>query len=68
VPTVKELGYGVVHNTPMGIFGPKGMDPEVVKILHDAFRKEQDDPRFVAAMEKFDMPIIYITWAPRNSR
>jgi tripartite-type tricarboxylate transporter receptor subunit TctC len=60
VPTVKEAGYGVIHNTPMGIFGPKGMDPQVVKILHDAFRKAQEDPRFVAAMEKFDMPIMYM--------
>jgi tripartite-type tricarboxylate transporter receptor subunit TctC len=60
VPTVKELGYGVVHSTPMGIFGPKGMEPSVVKILHDAFRKAQDDPRFVAAMARFDMPIMYM--------
>ena len=60
VPTVKELGYGVVHSTPMGIFGPKGMDPQVVKILHDAFHSAQEDPRFVAAMAKFDMPIMYM--------
>ena len=50
VPTAKELGFRVVHDNPMGIFGPKGMDPKVVKILHDAFRKAQNDPRFVAAM------------------
>ncbi len=37
VPTAKELGFKVVHDNPMGIFGPKGMDPKVVKILHDAF-------------------------------
>jgi tripartite-type tricarboxylate transporter receptor subunit TctC len=60
VPTVKELGYKVVHNTPMGVFGPKGMDPQIVKILHDAFHKAQDDPRFVAVMEKYDMPIMYM--------
>lgn len=37
-----------------------GMDPQVVKTLHDAFRKAQADPTFLAAMDKFDMPIIYM--------
>jgi len=60
VPTVKELGYKVVHNTPMGIFGPKGMSKDIVKILHDAFHKAQNDPLFVAAMDKYDMPIMYM--------
>jgi tripartite-type tricarboxylate transporter receptor subunit TctC len=60
VPTVKELGYKVVHNNLMVIVGPKGMDPQVVKILQDAFHKAQDDPIFIEAMGKFDMPIIYM--------
>jgi tripartite-type tricarboxylate transporter receptor subunit TctC len=60
VPTVKELGYKVVHNNLMVILGPKGMDPEVVKILQDAFHKAQDDPLFIEAMGKYDMPIMYM--------
>ena len=60
VPTVKELGYKVVHNNLMVILGPKGMDPEVVKIIQDGFHKAMDDPIFVEAMGKFDMPIIYM--------
>ena len=60
VPTVKELGYKTVHNSPMIIFGPKGMPKETVKTLHDAFKKAQEDPRYVQAMEKYDMPIMYI--------
>ncbi len=60
VPTVKELGYKVIHNTPMVIFGPKGMDPKVVKILQDAFHKAQSDPRFVSAMAKYGAPIMYM--------
>jgi tripartite-type tricarboxylate transporter receptor subunit TctC len=43
-PTAKELGYDVVSYSPYGIVGPKGMDPKVVKTLHDAFRKAMDDP------------------------
>ena len=60
VPTVKELGYKVVHNNLMVIVGPKGMDPQVVKIIQDALHKAQDDPIFIEAMGKFDMPIIYM--------
>ena len=58
VPTMKELGYGVV-NSPFGLAGPKGMDPKVVKILHDAFKKGMKDPAFLEISEKFDMEIFY---------
>jgi tripartite-type tricarboxylate transporter receptor subunit TctC len=63
VPTVKELGYKVVHDSPMGIFGPKGMDPKIVKILQDAFHKAQSEPVFIQAMAKYDMPIKYMNTA-----
>lgn len=43
-PTAKELGYDVVSYSPYGIVGPKGMDPKIVKIIHDAFKKAVDDP------------------------
>jgi tripartite-type tricarboxylate transporter receptor subunit TctC len=60
VPTLKELNYGIVSNSPFGIAGPKGMDPRVVKILHDAFRKGMKDPAFQKAMEKLDMEPFYL--------
>jgi tripartite-type tricarboxylate transporter receptor subunit TctC len=60
VPTVKELGYKMTHNSPMVIFGPKGMPKDVVKILHDAFHKAMDDPLYIAAMDKYQMPIMYM--------
>lgn len=60
VPTVKELGYKVVQNSPMVIFGPKGMDPNVIKVLQDAFHKAQSDSRFTSAMAKYGAPIIYM--------
>ena len=37
-PTLKELGYPFVFDSPFGLAGPKGMDPAVVKVLHDAFQ------------------------------
>jgi tripartite-type tricarboxylate transporter receptor subunit TctC len=60
VPTLKELGYGIVSNSPYGVAGPKGMDPALVKQLHDAFKKALDDPGFGAVMEKYDQEAFYM--------
>ncbi len=59
VPTAKELGYNVVTNSPYGLAGPKGMDPAVVKTLHDAFKKAMDDPRHLALLEELNQPVWY---------
>ena len=70
VPTLKEL-YGIVANSPWGIAGPKGMDPKVVKVLHDAFRRAIDDPVFVKALDRVGMSPYYMAgddylqWARR---
>ncbi|HEY5293755.1 MAG TPA: tripartite tricarboxylate transporter substrate binding protein [Burkholderiales bacterium] len=60
VPTLLDAGYDTVSDSPFGFGGPKGMDPKVVKILHDAFRKAMDDPKVLATLEKFDQPVIYM--------
>jgi len=59
VPTVKESGYNVVHLTPLGIGGPKGLPKEIVKILHDGFKKAMDDPIFLSVIGKYENPITY---------
>jgi tripartite-type tricarboxylate transporter receptor subunit TctC len=59
VPTLQELGYGIVANSPFGLAGPKGMDPKVVKILHDAFKKALEDPTFQKTSDKFEMEPFY---------
>ena len=63
VPTLSDAGYETVSDSPFGFGGPKGMDPKVVKILHDAFRKAMDDPKVLAMLEKFDQPAIYMSGA-----
>jgi tripartite-type tricarboxylate transporter receptor subunit TctC len=60
VPTLKELGYPFVFDSPFGIAGPKGMDPAVVKKLHDAFKKALEDPGAIEAMRKYDMAPSYL--------
>ena len=38
----------------------EGMDPAVVKTLHDAFRRSLDDPKVLALFDRFDQPVIYM--------
>ena len=59
VPTLDELGYQTVSDSPFGVCGPKGMDPAVVRTLHDAFKRTLDDPAVLATFEKYDQSVIY---------
>ena len=59
VPTAKELGYDIVYASPYGIVGPKGMDPAVVKTLHDAFKKAMDDPRHIELLAQLNQDAWY---------
>ena len=54
-PTLKEIGYPMVYDSPFGIAGPKGMDPKIVAKLHDAFKKAVEDPAVIATLAKYDM-------------
>ena len=54
-PTLKELGYDIVQNSPFGIGAPRGTPPEVVKRLQDAFKKAMEEPSYVAALGRYDM-------------
>jgi tripartite-type tricarboxylate transporter receptor subunit TctC len=59
VPTLREVGIDLVSASPYGIAGPKGMDPGVVRALHDAFKEALSDPAHLAVLGKFDMPVMY---------
>jgi len=60
VPTLDELGYHTVSDSPFGVCGPKGMDPALTRTLHDAFKKTLDDPAVIATFDKFDQTVIYM--------
>ncbi|MBY0330809.1 MAG: tripartite tricarboxylate transporter substrate binding protein [Acetobacteraceae bacterium] len=60
VPTFRELGYDVVGESAYGIAGPRGMDPEVVRTIHDAFKAAVYDPQHLAVIARFDMPVRYM--------
>jgi tripartite-type tricarboxylate transporter receptor subunit TctC len=59
-PPLDELGYKTVSDSPFGVCGPKGMDPTVVRTLHDAFKKTLEDPAVLASFDKFDQTVIYM--------
>ena len=59
VPTAKDLGYNVVSASPYGLVGPKGMDPAIVKTLHDAFKQAMDDPKHAELMTQLNQSVWY---------
>lgn len=63
VPTVKEHGWDTISESPIGFGGPKNMDPAVVKILHDAFKKTLDDLKVQETLDRLYQPIIYMNTA-----
>ncbi len=59
-PTLKELGYPFVFDSPFGIAGPKGMDGAIVQKLHDAFKKAIEEQAVIDMMAKYDMVPRYL--------
>ncbi|TWO73365.1 tripartite tricarboxylate transporter substrate binding protein [Caenimonas sedimenti] len=54
-PTVKELGYDLVIESPVGLVAPKNLDPKIAARLAAAFRKASADPAYLRQVELFDM-------------
>jgi tripartite-type tricarboxylate transporter receptor subunit TctC len=58
-PTVSELGIDTVSNSPYGVVAPKGVPPQVVKTLHDAFKSAMDDPENLKILQQLDQVYWY---------
>ena len=63
VPTLRDIGIDMVSNSPFGIAGPKGMEANTVKVLHDAFKKGLEEPSYAAAMANLDQELFYLSSA-----
>lgn len=61
VPTLQDLGYGIVTSSPYGLAGPKGMDPKVTQKLHDAFRKALEDKAVLEALDRLGQQVEYLS-------
>ena len=59
-PTVRELGYDVVVDSPGGLIGPRGMDPAVVKVLADTFRVAAQEPQHLQFLDTMDQPLLLL--------
>lgn len=60
VPTLKELGIPIVQASPYGLAAPKGTPAEVVRKLHDVFKKAMEMPNHVESLAKFDQELMYM--------
>jgi tripartite-type tricarboxylate transporter receptor subunit TctC len=60
VPTLKELGHGIVATSPYGLVGPRGLPPPVVQALHEAFKAALFDPQHLAELAKYDQEASYL--------
>jgi tripartite-type tricarboxylate transporter receptor subunit TctC len=60
VPTLKELGYGIVAMSPYGLVGPRAMEPATVRALHDAFKLALFDAQHVAELAKYEQEPNYL--------
>lgn len=59
VPTLREVGVPFEIEGPIGIAGPKGLDPKIVAVLHDAFKKTLDDPKVIEVLAKMELVPAY---------
>jgi len=59
VPTLLELGTDITAASLICIVGPKGLSPQVVNTLHQAFKKSMEDPDFIRVSRQMDQPPVY---------
>ncbi len=60
VPTLKELGYGVINDAPNGVAAPAGLDPAIAQKLAKAVEMAVRSEEFKLACDKIDAPVIYL--------
>ncbi|MGQ0664443.1 MAG: tripartite tricarboxylate transporter substrate binding protein [Pseudomonadota bacterium] len=59
VPTLKELGYDLEYYLWAGMFAPRAVPADIVRILRQAVAQAVRDPEFKTAMDKIQTPIAY---------
>lgn len=59
VPTLKESGYDLAFNTPLGIAGPKGMPADIVQKIDKAVKAALQDPQMKQSLQSYGMRADY---------
>lgn len=60
IPTFKEQGFPLTYFTWRGLAFPKGVDPEIKKIVFEAFTKAMNNPEFIALANELNMNLFYL--------
>lgn len=61
VPTLRELGVDVVEAAGFGLMGPKGMAPDIVKMVHQALVAEVAKPEIKTFMDNLGLVTVAST-------
>lgn len=64
VPTVKEQGIDFAMGMWRGLAAPQGTPPDVIRKLHDAFKKGMEDPVLIKNAK--DMAVNLSYWSPEE--
>lgn len=59
-PTLRDLGFDIVAQSPYGLVGPHGMAAGVVDTLHAAFKRAMFEPAFINELAKYDQDVDYL--------
>ncbi len=60
MPTLKELGYDVEYYLWVGIFAPKGTQPEIITRLRDAIRDAIQSDQFKSTLANVGQELEYL--------
>jgi tripartite-type tricarboxylate transporter receptor subunit TctC len=60
VPTLMEVGINMVASAPYGLAGPRNLETNIVKVLHDAFKNGVMEPSYIAALNRLDQEPFYM--------
>jgi len=68
VPTFREVGFDITLTTYTVLIGPKGLPPEVVSKLQEAYKKVSKDPSFIKFMDDQGVTVVYEDGADLKTR
>lgn len=60
VPTMKQAGTDILAVVPYGLVGPQGIDPNIVNILADAFKKASAESENKTVLDKLSQLNMYL--------
>lgn len=60
IPTLQELGVDIVQTGAYGFAAPKGLPPNALAALHEAFRDSLQDPGHLSVLAAADMQVEYL--------